>query len=184
MRRIILLAAALLLGTPAAFAAEQSIPTEHAGVLHVTVPEGWANEVSQKAMFKSTTLELSPPEKNFQMQIIVNDLEHLKMAALTDKDLEKFIEQSMKPSVPRSVEGKLSPARFGAKKDGVYARLTDKMPNPGEHLLLTQGVRLLPENKGVALFTLLSDDKDEAVLKQALTIIEGISLVPRAEPGK
>ena len=46
---------------------------------------------------------------------------------------------------------------------------TDKAPKPGEFHYFTQGVKL--QGQKVVLFTLMSNDKDGAVLKQAFPVI-------------
>src|SRR5205085_1023649 len=107
--------------------------------------------------FGTTFYRLVPPKSELDLEILVNDLKHMKMAALVDKDLEIYIESNMADSASKSVEGKARGKRFGKHKDGVYARLTDTAPKPGEYLYYTQGVRLIGTN--VVLFTLLSNDK-------------------------
>ena len=50
--------------------------------------------------------------------------------------------------------------------------MTDKAPKPGEFHYFTQGVKL--QGQKVVLFTLMSNDKDGAVLKQALQIVDSV----------
>jgi hypothetical protein len=54
------------------------------------------------------------------------------MDARVDKDLEIYIESNMRRAAPQSIEGKAKAVRFGAKNDGVYARLTDKARKAGD----------------------------------------------------
>jgi hypothetical protein len=100
----------------------------------------------------------------------------MNMEALTDKDLEIYIQGNMARATPQSIEGKVSAIRFGTKRDGVYARLTDKAPKSGEFVLFTQGIRL--QGNKVVLFTLYSNDMDGAILQRVLQIVESVQFEP------
>jgi hypothetical protein len=142
----------------------------------LSVPRDWTAIERHHFVFGTTFYRLVSPEKDFDLEILFNDLAHMQMNALIDKDLELYIESNMANAIPQSVEGTIKAKRFGVKNDGVYARLTDKTPRPGEHILFTQGVRLLPTKKAVILFTLFSDDKDDAILNKVLNIVESASV--------
>jgi hypothetical protein len=157
-------------------AAEGDIPravkNENIGTVHLLAPKDWEPIERHHIRFGTTFYRLVPPGKTFDFEILFNDLAHMRMDALVDKDLEIYIESNMARHGPQSVEGKPKAIRFGEKKDGVYARLTDRAPKPGEWLYFTQGVRLL--GKDVVLFTLFSNDKDDATLKKALDIVASV----------
>ena len=137
------------------------------------LPRSWKPVERHHIKFGTTFYRLLPPTTGqFDLEILVNDLAHMKMEALVDKDLEVYIQSNMAGAVPQSIEGKATPVRFGNQRDGVYARLTDRAPKPGEFVLFTQGVRL--QGKKVVLFTLYSNDKDNSVLKKALAIVESV----------
>lgn len=153
---------------------EQSFTNENIGRVVLKAPKDWKPIERHHINFGTTFYRLVPPKSEFDLEILVNDLKHMSMAALVDKDLEKYIESNMAESASQSVEGKVRGRRFGEHKDGVFARVTDKAPKPGEYLYFTQGVRLIGTN--VVLFTLLSNDKDEAALKATLAIVESVKL--------
>ena len=118
----------------------------------MTTPKDWKPVERHHINFGTTFYRLLPPQKGqFDLEILVNDLAHMQMDALVDRDLEVYIESNMAEVAPQSVEGKAKAVRFGSKRDGAYARLTDKAPKPGEFVLFTQGVRL--QGKKVVLFT-------------------------------
>ena len=151
----------------------RSFTNENVGKVQLSAPRDWEPVERHHIRFGTTFYRLLPPKKGqFDFEILVNDLTHMKMDALVDKDLEIYIESNMAGAVSQSVEGRVRAARFGAKLDGVYARLSDKAPKPGEFVLFTQGVRLL--GKRVVLFTLYSNDTDRSVLKKALAIVESV----------
>ena len=151
----------------------RSFKNENVGKVVLTTPKDWKPVERHHINFGTTFYRLLPPKAGqFDLEILVNDLTHMKMEALVDKDLEIYIESNMAGAAPQSVEGKVKAVRFGAKRDGAYARLTDRAPKPREFALFTQGVRLLG-NK-VVLFTLYSNDADGSTLRKALAVVESV----------
>ncbi|GHT91111.1 hypothetical protein AGMMS49545_06300 [Betaproteobacteria bacterium] len=151
----------------------RSFKNENVGKVTLVAPSDWKPIERHHINFGTTFYRLLPPQKGlFDFEILVNDLAHMRMEALVDKDLEIYLQSNMARAAPQSIEDKVSAIRFGAKRDGVYARLTDKAPKPGEFVLFTQGVRL--QGSKVVLFTLYSNDTDGAVLQKALQIVENV----------
>jgi hypothetical protein len=151
----------------------RSFANENVGRVSLDAPRAWKPAERHHIYFGTTFYRLLPPQPGqFDLEILVNDLAHMRMEALVDSDLEIYVESNMASAAGHSIEGKPKALRFGATRDGVYARLTDKAPKPGEFTLFTQGVRL--QGKRVVLFTLYSNDKDGSVLKQALAIVESV----------
>ena len=154
-------------------AESRTFVNENVGKVSLSAPKTWKPIERHHVNFGTTFYRLLPPKDGlFDLEILVNDIDHMKMEALVDKDLEIYVESNMSDAARQSVEGKVKAARFGVLADGVYARLTDKAPKPGEFVLFTQGIRL--QGKKVVLFTLYSNDRDGAVLKQALAIVESV----------
>jgi hypothetical protein len=177
MRAVALLFVAVLVPSFGASAGEElkgrSFVNENVGKVTLTAPADWEPVERHHIYFGTTFYRLLPPKPGqFDLEILVNDLKHMKMDALTDKDLEIYIESNMAAASPQSVEGNVKAVRFGAQRDGTYARLTDKAPKPGEFVLFTQGVRL--SGNRVVLFKLYSNDRDASILKQALGIVESV----------
>jgi hypothetical protein len=150
------------------------VKNENIGTVHLIAPKDWEPIERHHIRFGTTFYRLVPPKKTFDFEMLFNDLAHMQMDALIDKDLEIYIENNMAHARSQSVEGKPKAVRFGARKDGVYACLTDKAPKSGEWLYFTQGARLLGKN--VVLFTFFSNDKDGADLKKALEIVESVRI--------
>lgn len=151
----------------------RSFKNENVGNVTLVAPKDWGPVERHHIKFGTTFYRLVPPKAGqFELEILVNDLAHMQMEALVDKDLELYIQTNMAAAVPQSVEGRVASVRFGAQRDGVYARLTDKAPKPGEFSLFTQGVRL--QGNRVVLFTLYSNDKDGSVLRRALDIVSSV----------
>ena len=170
-------AAAILLTLQSVVSAEfesRAITNENIGRVVLSAPKDWRPIERHHIVFGTTFYRLVPPATNFDLEILINDTKHMKVEALVDEDLELYIESNLSGMVSKSTEGKAQAQRFGVRRDGVYARLTDRAPKPGEHLFFTQGVRLMGTN--VVMFTLLSSDKDTAALKNTLRIVESVTL--------
>jgi hypothetical protein len=151
----------------------RSFKNENVGNVTLVAPEDWKPVERHHIQFGTTFYRLLPPTTgDFDLEILVNDLAHMKMDALVNKDLEIYIQSNMAGSAQQSLEGKATAIRFGNERDGIYARLTDKAPKAGEFVMLTQGVRL--QGKRVVLFTLYSNDKDGSVLKKVLAVVESV----------
>ena len=179
MYKVIWVSVFLLVAGFAAFAEEteqRAIKNENIGTVILNTPTDWTPVERHHTDSGTTSYRLTSPKEDSDLEILFNDLKHMRMEALRDKNMERYIENKMARAVPRSTEGKAKAKRFGVKKDGAYVRLTDKAPKPGEPLYFTQGVRLL--GKEVVLFTLYSNDKDEAVLKKVLAIIDSVRIEP------
>jgi len=153
---------------------QRTVKSENIGNITLTVPNDWKSVERHHIDFGTTSYRLIPSGKEFDLEILFNDLQHMHMTALVDKDLERYIESNMADAARQSTEGRVVAKRFGSKRDGVYARLTDKTPRPGEFVLFTQGVRLLGEN--IVLFTLYSNDIDGADLKKVLAILDSVNI--------
>jgi len=158
------------------FAADEqrTVKNENIGNVTLTVPSDWKPIERHHINFGTTFYRLVPPGKKFDLEILFNDLQHMQMSALVDKDLERYIESNMGDAALQSTEGKVVAKRFGSKRDGAYASLTDRNPGPGEFVLFTQGVRLL--GKDVILFTMYSNNKDGTDLKKILAIIDSVKI--------
>jgi hypothetical protein len=152
----------------------RSFKNDNVGKVMVTAPKDWKPVERHHIRFGTTFYRFLPPQEGqFDFEIMVNDLAHMQVDALVDRDLEVYIESNMADAAPQSVEGKAKAIRFGARRDGTYARLTDKAPKPGEFVLFTQGVRL--QGKKVVLFTLYSNDVDGSILRKALAVVDSVT---------
>jgi len=166
----------LLSGIAHAESEERTFTNENIGVVLLDVPKDWKAIERHHIRFGTTFYRLVPPDKSFDVEFMVNDLEHMRVDALIDKDLELYIESNLASYAAESVEKKAIAHRFGQNRDGVYSRLTDDSNQKGRFLLLTQGVRLFDDKKKVVLFILESNDYDQKVLKNVLAIADSVRL--------
>jgi hypothetical protein len=159
--------------------------TENLGMITLSAPKDWPMRDKYDAASGTTAYEIETPlGGNFKFFMVMGDLASMKLRDTGDSGLEDFVIAKAAPLLPKTLEGRALPQRFGFKKDGVYVRLTDKTEKPKpQYLYLTQGVRLT-DNAGIyfAFFSNQKNDQDEKQLKQALATVESIKVEPPPPP--
>ena len=186
MRRIKLSVALLALLVTATVAAQANTTAarrftlpEH-GQLVIAVPPDWKGELSQPANRMPPTITFTPASgKPF----------HILMTAIwpPTKDQQPQSRDQIRTTVQRgvdsartqAVEKELRIVEFqGRTGPGFYFSATDRAPKPDEYKFLTQGVVRVGELS--VTFTILTNDGQEAVVKQALDALKGATQEPTA----
>jgi hypothetical protein len=152
---------------------ERTIQTE-GQKFSLSVPKEWPSIETRRAPGGKAYFRLGPVNTNFSFQLYFNERLPNSTNAPIEKRMELFVQAALKPLVANSVEGKLEMHRFGAEKEGVYARLTDRAPKAGEYLFYTRGVMLVGTN--VLGFELVSNDKDFSALSNTLAVVESVKV--------
>jgi hypothetical protein len=150
---------------------ERTIQGSHEG-MSVSVPKEWPGIEAHRTPAGKPYYQLGPGNTNFSIQIYLSG--SVQGGTNVVSGLERSLEASLKPLIGNSVEGWVEFVRFGKEKEGVYARLTDRAPKPGEYLFYTRGVRLIGTN--VLGFELVSNDKDFSALSNTLAVIESVKI--------
>lgn len=155
---------------------------ENLGIVLFSAPEDWPVRDKYDAEKGTTAYEFETPVgANFKFFMVMGSRAQMKMGDLNDSGLEDFVTAKAAPFLPKTLEGRAIPQRFGFKKDGVYARLTDKTEKPKpQYLYMVQGVRLPEGDVGVyfAFFSNQKNDQDERQLKLALATVDSIKITP------
>jgi len=174
-KRAFLTALAVLAGSIliAAEVEQRTIQTE-GEKFSMSVPKEWPAIETRRGPGGKPYFRLGPANTNYSFQLYFNERLPNATNAPIEKRMERFVEAALRPLVEKSVEGKSEMHRFGAEKDGVYARLTDRAPKAGEYLFYTRGMRLVGTN--VLGFELVSNDKDFSVLSNTLAVVESVQL--------
>ena len=169
----------LLFCTALTFAAEveQRIIQTGREEITVAVPKEWPAVQTHRTPAGKPYFQLGPANTNFSIQIYLN--EPVQPGTNVENHLERSLEAGLQPLVKESVEGKVGLVRFGKERDGVYGRLTDRAPKPGEFLFYTRGLRVIGTN--VLGFELVSNDKDFSALSNTLALIETAKVEGRAK---
>jgi hypothetical protein len=180
MKRLEIILAVMILADVFAFAAEMEERTIQSNreKITISVPKDWPAIGTRHTSAGKAYYQIGPANTNYSIQFYLN--EPLQRGTNVEERLQHSLESSLKPLIANSVERKLQFMRFGKDKEGMYARLTDRAPKPGEFLFYTRGVRLIGTN---ALgFELASNDKDFSALSNTLAVVESVR-VAGAETG-
>ena len=174
--RYIVVLALLTAGLVVAGEMEQrKIQTEREEII-LSVPKEWPSVQTHRTPAGKPYFQLGPANTNYSIQLYLT--EPLRHGTNFQELLERSLETGLQSLGKESVEGKVELVRFGKDKEGVYARLTDRSPKPGEFLFYTRGLRVIGTN--VLGFELGSNDKDFSALSNTLAAIESVKVEGRA----
>jgi hypothetical protein len=140
----------------------------------LSVPKKWPAFETNKTERNTIYYRIGPADTNYSIQLHFNDALQIGTNRLVDSVLESWLTNSLKSVLSMTIEKEVKPQRFGAQKDGVYARLTDRAPKEGEYRNYTRGVRLIRTN--VLVFALVSNDKDFSALSNTLAVVESVKV--------
>lgn len=152
---------------------------EH-GQFVIAVPADWKGEMSQPGNRMPPTITFTPASgKPF----------HILMTTIwpPSKDRQPQTREQIRATVQRGVDGartraaekELRVVEFqGRTGPGFYFSATDRAPKPDEYRFLTQGVVRVGELS--VTFTILTNDGQDAVVKQALDALKGATQEPAA----
>ena len=162
----------------AADGVEKRYPLPERGALVVSVPAGWKDEVRQKDKALPPTIFFRAGQGKPQ-QVMVTPIRRART------DVPPFSKESVRQNVERGVEAVKAQAlekeirltEFqGRSGPGYYFEATDRAPKPGEYKYLRQGM-LMADDLLVA-FTVLTNDRQEQVMRDAMEMLKGASHAP------
>lgn len=145
------------------------------GKFALSVPKAWPAFETNKTEGNTIFYRIGPADTNYSIQLHFNDPLQIRTNRLDDAMLEPWLMNSLRPVLRMSIEKEVKSQRFGAQKDGVYARLTDRAPKVGEFRYYTRGVRLIGTN--VLVFALVSNDKDYSALSNMVAVVESVKVL-------
>jgi hypothetical protein len=153
------------------------------GTLLLQVPAGWLDRLVQPPGDMPPTVTFSP-RSGAAFEVLVTAGWPTKPGEpLMDRnELKRQVEMAADKAQPRSLEKVLVVKELaGLVCRGFYFSASDRAPKPGEYKYLTQGIARV---RGVLLvFTVLSNDGQEAIVRAALDMVRGAGLHPDA-PGR
>jgi len=138
----------------------------------LSVPKEWPAFETNKTEQNAVYYRIGPADTNYSIQLHFNDPSQIGTNHLVDSKLESFVASGLKPVLRTTVEKEVETHRFGAREEGVYARLTDRAPKAGEYKYYTSGVRLMGTN--VLVFALVSNDEDFSALSNTLAVVASV----------
>ena len=151
-----------------AYAEEVRIAVANAGVVLLTLPDGWRHTMQAGPL---PTLSLTPAKgKAFEVLLSALVAPDGRLAAASPEALRRIVEASANEAQAQAVEKSLPLQEMGGGAvHGHYFFATDKAPKPGEFTYLAQGAMAV---QGLPLaFTILCNGDPQATLRPALRML-------------
>ena len=152
--------------------AERRFALPEHGNFVITVPRDWKDQVRQPPDRLPPTIVFGPGSGRPFHVVMTPIWPPTKEHALPARDqVRAAIERGAQEASSQAVEKELRVLELqGRSGAGFYFTATDRAPKPGEYKFLTQGSILV--GKLVVNFTILTNDGQEAVVKQALDALK------------
>ena len=143
------------------------------GSFVIQVPPDWKDQTRQPPNRLPPTIAFGPGSgKPFQVLLTTIWPATKDRPPQSRDQLRATVERSAEVARTQAVEKELRIVEFqGRSGPGFYFSATDRAPKPGEFKFLTQGIVRVGEL--AVTFTILTNDGQEAVVKQALEALKG-----------
>jgi len=150
------------------------------GQFVIPVPPDWKGQVSQPPNRLPPTITFTPGSgKPFQILMTMIWPATKDRAPQSREQIRATVERGAEGAKVQAVEKELRILEFqGRTGPGFYFSATDRAPKADEYKFLTQGVVRVGELS--VTFTILTNDGQEAVVKQALDALKGATQEPVA----
>lgn len=146
--------------------------------LNLKVPKTWKREREAKTPIGNIpTIQFRPEDgKSFSVQFSMIESETKDPSKLIDQLAKSILDQYASQSVEKDL--KLKPLK-GASGVGQYLSATDPTPKPGEYKFVTSGI--MPAEELIVLFTVLTNDGQQAVVDAALKSVVKLNFSTKLE---
>lgn len=168
-----ILVLAISLAASPAGADERSYPLADRGRFQLDVPAAWKDEVQRPRPDLPPTLRFTP-RQGAAFEVLVTPIWRMRADAppVTKETLRQSVEQSIGPVRSSAVEKTIPVLELnGASGPGYYFKVTDRASKPDEYKYMSQGMLKVAEL--TVTFTILTNDGQEAVAKEALAMLAG-----------
>ena len=152
---------------------------EH-GQFVIQVPTDWKGEVSQSGNRMPPTITFTPASgKPFHILRTAIWPATRDQQPQSRDQLRATVQRGVDSAKTQAVEKELRVVEFqGRSGPGFYFAATDRAPKPDEYKFLTQGVVRVGELS--VTFTILTNDGQDAIVKQALDALKSATQEPTA----
>jgi hypothetical protein len=174
------LSVGLLIGLMAAIAvaqpsgvSERRFRLPDHGYLVVQVPRDWKDQLGQPPNRLPPTIAFGPGSGT-PFRVLVTPIWPATKDRLPASrgQIRALVERGAQGAKPQAVERELPILEFkGSSGPGFYFSATDRAPEPGGYKFLTQGA--LRAGELLVTFTILTNEGQEHVVKQALDALKG-----------
>jgi len=141
------------------------------GTFELKIPASWNDSVAQRPGGQPPTITLSP-KMGAQFQVLVTPMWSARpdMKSASPDELRTTVRRAADSAAQQSVEKSIAVKELkGSANIGYYFTATDRAPQPGEFKYLNQG--MIAVNDLRVAFTILTNDGQEANVKEALSIL-------------
>ena len=148
------------------------------GTFIVPVPPGWRDDVKQDNKGHPPTISYRIGTRK-DAQVMITPIWRARADAppLSKESLRKNVEAAATAIREQALEKDIPVVEFNGKSGaGYYFEATDKAPKPGEFKFLRQG--MLKVGDLLVAFTILSDSRQEPVLRDAMQMLQGAAHTP------
>ena len=153
----------------------RSYPLTGHGQIRLQVPASWKETVRQPSQERPPTIVFTP-KTGPGFMILFTPLYPVRAGTPppSENDLKLLVQDSVVRANKQSVKKKLAINKLkGRYVHGYYFSATDRAPRRGEYKYLTQGMLLIDEI--IPTFTVLTNDGDDTVVQQSLTMLKSVS---------
>ena len=158
---------------------KKAFPLPDKSSLELTIPAQWKEELKANKGSAPASILLTPRE-GAPFEVFVTPVTRQKPGASADTAIQMRhgVQQAADKVKPSAAEPVLSVEELtGAPGPGYYFSATDREPKPSEFKYLTQGMLLVGDL--VVSFAVLTNDGQEKVRDEALTMLRKASHLPR-----
>lgn len=151
--------------------AVQSYTLQKQGILELKVPESWKDSISQPPSELPPTIKFSP-KAGAQFTFLVTPIWPAQpgIKSPTADELRANVRQAAEIALLQSVEDSIEIKELkGPNNTGYYFTATDQAPKTGEFKYLNQG--LIAVSDLLVSFTILTNDGQDAIVKEALSLL-------------
>lgn len=146
---------------------------EH-GVFVLHIPRDWKDRLGQRGRLPPVIGIAPRSGRSFLILITPTWPASKDRGPQSAEELRTAVERGAQAVKPQAVESELRIVEFkGRSGPGFYFSATDRAPKPGEYRFVTQGSIRVGELS--VSFTILTNDGQDAVVKQALEALKGAS---------
>ena len=159
--------------------AEKRYPLAGRGELKLNVPANWVDSLDQPPKESPPTISFKTRQgKPFIVTLTPAWKTRPDEPAPTRENLRKRVQSTLDGILPFAVEKEIKLVEIkGPSGPGFYFSATDSAPKPGEYKFMIQGA--LAVNELSLLFTILTNDGQEDVIRSALAMVRSTAHLKR-----
>jgi len=153
--------------------AERRYPLAERGALRLAVPQGWSEQVARRDALTPPTIGYGP-EAGPPFQVLLTPLWQMSLgpALPAPGEIRKHVASAAERVKAQAIEKSIPVLELkGREGSGYYFRATDRAPQPGQYMYLTQGMLALGELR--IGFTILTNDGHQTAAAAALEMLRG-----------